>query len=246
MLQQTKRKDFIGIIKSGLFGAFALTGFSIILVIALANSQAFSSLVKAVYQVVPSILELFIIIAGIGFILGLILRWRFPIIQRGIFPLVIAIIMVAFPLGFIAWVYYKATMQVDYPPQEAKLADCTNYPVNIHLKIPRGHAYQLELKTPETQIAPNGDRMSSYKFSGYVRISNNGVLLADIPIGSDKAWLTASSYVLTGVDLQNTNVPPLSKFIQSEQVYDFEINLEPPPPSAFSLWLYWREAKIDK
>jgi hypothetical protein len=79
---------------------------------------------------------------------------------------------------------------------------------------------------------------SAYNFSGHLRISSNGSLLADMPIGSDKAWRNGSWYGLTGVGMQNTNVPPLSKFIQSHKSYDFEISFEPPPPPGSAIWLY--------
>jgi hypothetical protein len=230
MSKQTEPDEFPDIIKSGFVGAFALIGLSIILMIAGMRSQIVSSLIEAIFKIVPSIPWLFIIIGSIGFILGLVLRRRFPIIQNGILLLVLAIIVLVLPLGFVAWFVHTASLNMEYPPLSLKLADCTNNMVNIHLEVPSGHDYRLDLKTPET--------IASYTFTGHLRISSNGALIADLPIGSDKSWLTGSGYVLTGAGMQNTNVPPLSKFIQSHKSYDFEISFEPPPPPGSSIWFY--------
>jgi len=247
MFKQTKYKGVIVLIKSGFVGALGLTGVFILLVIASQGSPTAISLVEAIFKTAPSILGLFILISGIGFILGVIFGQRFPVVHEGILPLVIALIMLAVPSGFVAWVFYKASMQLEYPAKELKLTDCTNNVVNIHLKLPRGHAHQLELKAPEVRSLPsNGNAVSSYRFAGRLRISSAGVQLANLPISSDKAWLTSSGYVLTGAGLQNTNVPPLSNFIHPNRDYDLEINFEPAPPTNASIWLYWRESKVDQ
>lgn len=227
MLRQTKQTSFSGIIKSGLVGAFALTGLSIILAIAAARSQTFSSLVDSIE---PSILlGLFIIIGGIGFILGVVLRQRFPIIQRGKLLLVLVIIVLALPLGFVIWFAHTVSMNIELPPVSLKLADCTNNVVNVHLEIPSGHDYQLNLKTTP-------EKSASYTFFGHLRISSNGALITNLPISSGKAWPHGSWFGLAGAGMQNTNVPPLSKFIQSHKSYDFEISFEPPPPPGSSIW----------
>lgn len=159
--------------------------------------------------------------------------------------LVIALVVLVILLGYGIWLLHEAWMGTEQLPLSLKLADCTNNVVNIHLKIPIGHAYQLELKGPEIQVLTGEGLKSSYNFSGHLRILSDGSLCADIPIGSDKAWLTASGFVLTGVGFQNTNVPPLSKFIQSNKSYDFEISFEPPPPLGSSIWLYCLESRRD-
>jgi hypothetical protein len=239
MLQQTKNKELIGIIKSGLVGAFAFTGISFILSIASGFTYWWMAWLLYVFLLSMAFPKaVFTILGSIGFILGLISRRRFPVIQRGFLPLAIALVMLVVALGWRGWLLHKIWMETELPPVNLKLADCTNNVVNIHLKIPSGHDYQLSLKTPETHVLMKGKTSVSYNFSGHLRISRNGSLLADLPIGSDKAWLTGSGYVLTGVGMQNTNAPPLSKFIQSNKSYDFEISLDPPPPPGSSIWLY--------
>ncbi len=179
-----------------------------------------------------------IVIVCTSFILGVLLVRCFPIIQRRFFLSVTILVTAIVPLGFVVWFFHEMAMGTELLPVNLKLADCTNKVVNIHFEVPPGHAYQLELKGSGIQSSTGGEWKSSYSFSGHLHISSNGALLADLPIGSDKAWLTGSGYVLTGAGMQNTNVPPLSKFIQSHKVYDFEISFEPPPPLGSSIWLY--------
>jgi hypothetical protein len=229
-----KTNDIFAIIKSGITGALALTGICIILfIIGLTVRIPFVFEFYSKTLARCSLESLFITTSGLGFILGLIVRRRLPIIQRGIAPIAVA----AIPLIFGAWLLDDVGKRISVP-QIMKLADCTNSTVIVHFKVPKGHAYHLELITPGVQAMPNGTVTSSYKFSGRIRISNGASMVADLPIGSDKAWLTASCFVLTGVGLQNTNVPPLSKFIQSHKSYNFEISFEPPPPPGSSIWLY--------
>jgi len=243
MLQPTKNKEFIAIVKSGLVGALAFTGISFILSIASFTVSFFTYWwIGCFFYIfalsIPFPKTVFTVLGSIGFILGLLLRRRFPIIQRGVLPLVIALVVLVVALGWRGLLRHKMWMETEMPPISLKLADCTNNVVNIHLEIPAGHAYQLELKGPGIQFSTGGEWKSSYSFSGHLHISSNGSLLANLPISSDKAWLTGSGYVLTGAGMQNTNVPPLSKFIQSHKSYDFEISFEPPPPPGSSIWLY--------
>ena len=170
-------------------------------------------------------------------ILGILLIRCLPIIQRTFYLLVILLVMAVVPLGLVTWWLHEAAMGIDLSPLNLKLADCTTNVVNIHLKIPAGHDYSLGLITG-TKKLKNRKISSSYTFSGHLRISSNGALIADLPIGSDKAWQNGSWFGLTGVGIQNTNVPPLSKFIQSHKSYDFEISFEPTPPPGSSIWFY--------
>jgi len=149
----------------------------------------------------------------------------------------------AIPLIISAWLLYSYTTRISIP-HTVKLADCTNNMTAFHVMIPKGHAYHLELKVPEIQVMTDGTVTSSYKFSGRVRILNGENLVADFPIDSDKAWLTSSCFVITGVDFQNTNLPPLNQFVQAQKNYDIQITLDPPPTSS-SIWLYWLQSKLD-
>lgn len=242
-----KQKEFIGTIKSGLVGGLALTSFFCVVVILSLSFgiRTLCLLVETILKSAPSILGLFIIIGIVGFIIGLIVGRFFPFLRRGILPLVVTFV-VALPFGFVTWVYYKATMQVEYPAQDLKLADCTNNVVRFHLNAPTGHDHQLQLRIPGITVSPAGNCTTSYNFIGRLSVLSNQVLIADMPISSDKSWLVPSGYILTGVGMQNTNVPPLSKLIQSHKDYDFEIKLDPIPPANTSIWIGWWESKIDK
>jgi len=248
-MQPTKNKELIGIVKSGLVGAFAFTGVSFILVIVSIFMGARGLTIVTAFMNSPKYdfaNETLFVIVCIGFILGVLLRRRFQIMQRRFYLLITMLVVVVVPLGFAIWLFHQMWMGTELPPISLKLADCTNNVVNIHLETPPGHDYQLSLKTAETQVLTNGDTSASYNFSGHLRISSNGALLADFPIGSDKAWRNGSWYGLTGAGKQNTNVPPLSKFIQSYKSYDFEISFEPAPPPASSIWLYCLVSVKDK
>lgn len=242
-----KYKEFINVIKSGSVGAFAFTGIYIILAIASLFTSLWIPLVTYAFLItIPFPKAVFITTGSIGFILGLVLRRRFPIIQRGVLPLIIALVMLVVPLGCWRLLVHKMWMGVEYPPQELKLADCTNNVMNIHLKIPRGHGYQFELLTPGAQTTtPNGSIISSYKFSGRIRILSGTSLVADLPIGPDKVEFIESGSILTGVSSQNTSVS-LGQFLQPRKDYDIKITFDPPPPPSSSIWLYWLQSAKDR
>lgn len=258
MLQQAKCKNLTGMLKSGLVGALAFAGISFILSIVLmfvsmfvyqwirwlAYVLSWFSCVFLLSMAFPK--TVFTVTGSIGFILGLILRRQFPAIQRGILPLVIASILLVVALGWRGWLLHKMWMNTELPSVSLKLADCTNNVVNIHLKIPAGHDYQLDLKTPETRVLMGGETNVAYTFYGHLRISSNGLLIADLPISSDTAWQWQNGwYGLTGAGMRNTNVPPLSRFIQSNKSYDFEIRFETLPPTNASIWLYCLQSVKD-
>lgn len=242
MKSKIELKEIALVLKSGFVGALALTGICIVLFLfGFAYRNEFISRLYQETFAKCTFQGLFIGTGGMGFILGVMLR-RYLSLKKEI----ILIAVFSIPLIVGAHFIHAYAIRVAIP-HSLKLADCTNGLMNIHLKIPRGHAYHLALNIPEVQFLPrSGKSVSSYKFSGHLRILTAGAQFADLSIGSDKAWLTRSGYVLTGVGLQNTNVLPLSDFIQSDKSYDFEISLDPAPPPSSSIWLYWREAKIDK
>lgn len=242
MKQKISLKEIALVLKSGLVGALVLSGMFIALfLLAFAYRNEFISRLYQGTLAKCSFQELLLATSSIGFILGMVARRHLTLKKE-----VVLIAVFSIPLLIGAWMLDAVGSRVSIP-HSLKLADCTNNAVSIHLKVPKGHAYQLELQMPEIQFSPsNGKSVSLYKFSGRLRILTAGAQLADFSISSDKALLTGSGYVLTGVGLQNTNVPPLSDFLQSNKSYDFEISFEPTPPPSSSVWLYWREAKIDK
>jgi hypothetical protein len=242
MKSKVKLKEIAIILKSGFVGALALSGICIVLFLfGFAYRNEFISHLYQETFARCSLQGLFIATGGIGFILGIIVRRRLTLKKEAV---LVAVFSIPIILG--AWVLDAIGSRVS-TPHAVKLADCTNQVMNIHVRTPRGHAYQLELHVPEIQFVPSsGKSVSSYKFSGHLRVSTAGAQLADLPIGSDIACLTESGFVLTGVGLQNTNAPPLNQFLQSGKDYDFEIGLIPPPPTNASIWLYWRESQIDK
>jgi len=237
----SKLKDVYLIVKCGFTGAIALTGICILLI--LLGSVIRTPFITHLYGITfakCSFKGLCIGASGLGFILGVILRRRLPFMQKGIVPIAVA----AIPLIIGVWLLNAYTIRASIP-HAVKLADCTNSTVNLHLKVPKGHAYQLELITPAVKGMPDGTVTSSYKFSGTIRISNGTTSVADFPISSDKSWLTASCFVLTGVGSLNGAVPPLSQFIQPQKDYDVQITLNPPPPPSTAIWLYWLQSKMD-
>ena len=238
----TKPKEFIAIIKSGITGALALTSACIILAV-VANIIRVPCIAflyaKSIAQC--SLQGFFIATSGLGFILGLIIRRRLPVIQKGIAPMAVA----AIPLIVGVWLLNAVSSRVEIPCQ-IKLADCTNGTVIIHTRIPKGRNHHLVLATPEIQMMKDGSLKSSFRFSGRIRILSNGVLTVEIPIDSDSTWLTPDGFVLTGVGFHNTNSPPLSRVIQAQKDYDIEITFHPPPSTSSSIWLYWKQAVKDR
>lgn len=236
----SKLKEFFSIVKSGVTGALALTGICIILfLIGFAYRGQFISHLYQKTFARCSLEGLFITTSSLGFILGIIARRR---LTRKNEIILIAVFSVPLIIG--AWLLHTVADSVSVP-HSIKLLDCTNSVMNLHLVVPKGHAYHLELITPAIQAAPNGTVTCSYKFSGYIRISNGTNLIADFPIGSDKAWLTASCFVLTDAGLQNTNASSLSQFIQAQKDYDIQIILNPPAPPSSSIWLYCLQNRKD-
>jgi len=229
------------IIKSGITGALALTGICILLIIfANAIRVEFISHLYAQSVAKCSPKNLLIGSSAIGFLLGLVVRRRFPAIQKGIAPIAIA----AIPVIVGAWLIDSCAAHVS-SPYSMKLADCTNRVVDIQLKAPKGHGYQFQLHTPEARTTtPNGLMVSSYKFSGRIRISNGTALIADLPIDPDKVEMIESGFVLAGVDSQSTTVP-LGQFLQPQKDYDIKITFDPPPPPSSSIWLYWLQSRRD-
>jgi|GEM_PF-3287152 len=243
MSQKIKHREFTGIIKSGMVGALVFTSISFIWIIVSIFKGSSRSIVVTTFMNSPEFdfaIEVLVVIVCSGFALGILAGWFFPIIQKFFLLLAIIFIVPIVPLGFGIWVLHQMWMGTELPPVSLKLADITNNVVNIHFKTPRGHAYRLDLKTSEAQVSRRRGTNISHTFSGHLRISSNGLLIADLPIGSDRAWSAqnGSWYGLTGAGIQNTNVPALSTFIQPHKSYDFEISFEPPPPPGSSVWLY--------
>jgi hypothetical protein len=166
---------------------------------------------------------------------------RFQKNWRGIVTITVAAILLFSSL----WLFNIYIRRIAVPHSE-KLADCTNGVTNFRLKVPNGHAYNIFLSLPGIQAKPDGTVVSTYEFSGQMRILKGTSLIADFAIGREQAWLTASGFVLTGVGLQNTNAPPLSLFIKPQETYDVEIILHPAPPPLSSIWLYYLENARDR
>jgi hypothetical protein len=241
MKSNPKVNELFSIVKSGITGALALTGICIILfIIGYATRGSFVSYLYAQTFAKCSLEGLFIATSGLGFILGLIIRRRLPIIQKGIAPMAVA----AIPLIVGACLLHTVAKHFSLP-HSIKLLDCTNSEVDIQLKAPKGHGYQFELLTPGTQTTtPNGSKISSYKFSGHIRISSGTTLIADLPVSPDKIEFISSGFILAGVDSQNTTVP-LGQFLQSQKDYSIKITFDPPPPPSSSIWLYWLQSRMD-
>jgi hypothetical protein len=181
--------------------------------------------------------DAFFLIAILGFILGYFLPAQFwkrcPEIVVSFSAVFLVIGCMLFLVGT-----HKSI------PFETKLADCTNGIVNIHLHVPKGHRYALELDAPGTTRMTNGSLISSYKFTGTIRIKSGTSLIADVPMNSDKMMVFPSSYFLTGGP--KTDIPDLNQFIHSGNNYDLEIKFDPPPPPSSSVSLYWMQNAAEK
>ena len=227
-----KPNEIYLIFKCGIFGALALNGVCIILfLVGFAVRGTFISHLYSQTFAKCSLEGLFIATSGFGFILGLIIRRRFRIIQKGIGLMAVA----AIPLILGAWLLsvYAAHVEIS---REIKLADCTNGIAKIYLKIPKGHNYYLVLALPADSI---------YMFSGRVHILRGTSMIADFAIKSDQAARKTSRFSLTG-GFQNTNAPWLSQFVEAQKEYNIDIDLNPPPPPASIVCLHWWQAYKDK
>lgn len=172
MRSDSKLNKAFLVIKSGILGALALTGICIILfIVGFAVRGSFVSYLYSKTLAKCSLESLFIATSGIGFILGLVMRRRFPKIQRGITPLAGA----AIPLIAGAWLLYTYASYSEIV-RSAKLADCTNTTA-IHLKVPKGHYYRFIL------VVPSG---STNAFSGRMNISDGELTVTNFYIGFDQ------------------------------------------------------------
>jgi hypothetical protein len=168
----SKPKELFSIIKSGVTGALALTGICIILfIIGFAFRGQFISYLYQKTFARCSFDGLLIATSGIGFILGLVMRRRFPIIQRGIVLLACA----AIPLIAGAWLLYTFASYSEVV-RNMKLADCTST-TTIHLKVPRGHHYYFMLAVPSG---------STNAFAGHMNILDGESAVTNFYIGSDQ------------------------------------------------------------
>jgi ABC-type transport system involved in multi-copper enzyme maturation permease subunit len=172
---ERKNHEVFSIIKSGITGALALIGICIILfVIGFAFRGQYISYLYQNTFAKSSFNELFIATGGIGFVLGLIMRRRFPIIQRGIVLLACA----AIPLIAGAWLLYTFASYSEIV-RSMKLADCTGT-MTIHLTVPRGHYYRFMLAVPSG---------STNKFSGRMIFSDGNSAVTNVYIGFDQTEL---------------------------------------------------------
>lgn len=237
-----------GLIKGGVVGAVALTVVCITLLLVVgAIGEGYPFIGHAIdkhtkrWALDQSYAPL-AIVSSIGFILGAIASVRYPQVVQKWFSsaLTLGVVMSA-----CFWLLDSVAARLSVP-HTIKLADCTNSIVNFQLNAPRGHGYQLELLTPGAQTTtPNGSIISSYKFSGHVRISSGTSLIADLPIACDKTeFIPSAGFILAGVNSRNATVP-LGQFLQPQKDYDIKIVFDPAPPPSSSICLYWLQSRMD-
>lgn len=233
MSSKFKVRETLLILKSGVAGALAFTGLCII--VFLLGATARQSYISHLYSKIIfhfSFGSIFLFTGALGFILGIAVRRRVRRIQDG----TVLAGLISIPLILVVWLLHVVHVGV---PHTLKLADCTNNIINIHLKVPEGHGYRLDLVASDSKPSPSGYRVSSYKFSGRIRISSRGSLISDFAIGSDTAGQAGGSFILTGDATYNRNVPPLSQFVEAQKDYDLQVTLNPMPPPSSSILLYW-------
>ncbi len=244
------------IIWGGITGMLLLSGTYIGLIIATAYAgnllpasgsiiQKFFGMNKWTFEEIHTV---FIIAASVGVIVGIIAGWRCPQVCQKLF---VPAAVIGIPAILVGWFFYAYAIRVEVP-HKIKLADCTNSPVKIHLETPKGRKYFLTLNTPKAQTVTNGGSASPYAFTGYIQITKGNVVIADIPIESDKTSVNliqnadgSCEYQLPAFS-RDTNAPSLSRFIQAGGDYDFEVKLNPAPPTASSIWLHWLQTAKDR
>jgi hypothetical protein len=244
MLRKFQFGEIVAVTKSGVTGALALAGAFIILIIALTLTSTSLPWTAHIYQeslATCTLSFLLTMVTGTGFILGIILRRRLPVLKKGFAPMVVA----AIPMIIGTWFVYQYATRVEFP-RKMKLAEDANGTFKFHLKIPSGRYYSMKLFVPGIQHLPNGKAVSTYTFSGHISISNNAGLIADFPLDSSHIPPSSDGFILAGAGVKNSDLPALNKFIQASRDYDIKVSLNPPPPPASSLWLCWQQTYRDR
>ena len=155
------------------------------------------------------------------------------------------IVILVFVIIFVSWCLFTCANSVEIP-HKTKLADCTNDITETSVKMPKGFGYYLELALPDTNRMHNLKSPVSCKFSGRIEISTGTSLIADLPFDSTHSPFLSSGYVLTGGNVQNTNSPPLGRFIQAQQEYNIKFIFDAPRPVSATIWLHWLQSYRDR
>jgi hypothetical protein len=164
-------------------------------------------------------------------LLGLFLGWCFPAKIKKYCPALFVAWSVAL---FLLANLYLAIGEHKEIPQEMKLVDCSGKTLNIRLAAPKGRRYGLVLEgLPEGRMT-NGNYISSYKFTGHLRITTRPSETIQIPLDSDT--MSASPGEL--------NLGPVN--LRAGKDYDLQIEFDPPPPTASFISFYWAQSYADR
>jgi hypothetical protein len=164
-------------------------------------------------------------------VLGCGLGYCFPAATRKCLSSIIAAFLAAFSVIGCFLFVVGTHLSV---PNEIKLADCPGSVANVHLSAPKGRQYILLLHSPSLGYVTNVSYVSSYKFTGHLRITSNSSQITDIPLNSDKMPVFPSELNLGAVSLQGG------------KDYDLYIEFNPPPPPSSSISLHWMQNAADK
>ena len=162
-------------------------------------------------------------------------------VRNVVIPIIVALLVIAASLFlFDKFARYASAVQ------ETKLADCTNSVLIIPVRVPKGHAFRVDLRFPRTLPPTNGTLKPPFEFSGRVEVFQRTNSIGAFAIDSNKARLTQAGFVLTGEGSQVTNVARLDQFMEAGKEYVLRITLEPAPPATASVWLNWFVSRNDQ
>jgi len=243
---------FKEMIWGGITGALLFTGIYIVLIIATSYAgnllpasgpsiQKFFGMDKWTFE---GIYKVFIIVAGVGVVSGVLVGWRCPQMTQKIFTPAACL---GVPALLVGWFLYGYSTHIE-TPRSMKLTNCTNGIIEFSFRVPKGRSYNFVLATPGVGMVLN----PPYTFSGDIQIMGETNLPIDFPIGSELAqqcnWLERDgipySFALTGS--RNTNCPSLDRLIHGAKDYHVKIVFSQPPPPSTSFWLHWLQAYKDK
>jgi hypothetical protein len=242
-------KLFACIIQGAIAGAISLTGLNVLvslLVLAYGHQIPWAnSLIFISKWTMTGIYTSFAVSACLGAFVGSLIGKKYPT-KTTMWCSSVAAPGVILTFG-LWWVYVSANKVESF--HTMKLTDCTNNPVLMNFKVPRGFAYRLFLVTPELESSRKDSTALQYKFAAYIRVVCDSVPVSAFSINPNELeseGLTSFGIPLTGGEFYHTNLPVLAQIVKPQQNVSIEITFDPPPPPPSSVWLDWLQSGKDQ